>query len=175
MSSSTSSPTSEPLAVARVMGVRGLAGDLRVMVLTDDPDRLAAGERVIVDGESTARTIVLVGSSKHGPVIRLSGIDDRGQAAALIGRHLSAPEGGDPLPLGSYWWHELEGLVVVDEAGNPVGRLEEVFRAGGNEVYRVVGPSGEILVPALKSVVVGLDVPGGTMTIRDPATWLEEV
>ena len=43
MSSSTSSPTSEPLAVARVMGVRGLKGDLRVMSLTDAPERLAVG------------------------------------------------------------------------------------------------------------------------------------
>jgi 16S rRNA processing protein RimM len=52
--------------------------------------------------------------------------------------------------------------------------LEEVFRAGPNEVYRVVGPAGEILVPALHAVVTDIDLDAGRMTIRDPAEWLEE-
>ncbi|HEY7451960.1 MAG TPA: ribosome maturation factor RimM [Candidatus Limnocylindria bacterium] len=175
MSSSTSSPTSEPLAVARVMGVRGLNGDLRVLTLTDAPDRLAIGARVLVEGEDAPRRITEAGWSKHGPVIRLEGIGDRDAAAALIGRHLQAPEAPAVLPEGTYWWHELEGLDVVTTTGTPIGRLEEVFRAGPNEVYRVVGAEGELLVPALKSVVIEIDVPAGRMVILDPADWLEEV
>jgi 16S rRNA processing protein RimM len=52
--------------------------------------------------------------------------------------------------------------------------LEEVFRAGANEVYRVIGPDAELLVPALRSVVLDIDLDAGRMTIRDPAAWLEE-
>jgi ribosomal 30S subunit maturation factor RimM len=50
-----------------------------------------------------------------------------------------------------------------------------VFRAGPNEVYRVVGPGGEVLVPALRTIVTDIDVAAGRMTILDPADWLEEV
>lgn len=175
MSSSTSSPTSEPLAVARVMGVRGLKGDLRVMTLTDSPERLAAGQHVVVEGETTPREITEAGISKHGPVLRLTGITDRDGASALIGRHLLAPAAPDELPAGTYWWHELEGLEVVTPDGRAIGLLEEVFRAGANEVYRVVGADGEVLVPSLHKVVVRIDLAGGQMTIRHPSEWLEEV
>jgi len=41
----------------------------------------------------------------------------------------------------------------------------EVFRAGGNEVYRIVGPSGERLVPALHSVVQRIDLEAGVMVV----------
>lgn len=175
MSSSTSSPTSEPLAVARVMGVRGLKGDLRVMSLTDAPERLAAGQRVIVEGETAPREILEAGIARHGPVLRLKGIADRDAAAALIGKHLIGQTAPEELPAGTYWWHELEGLEVVTPAGATIGVVEEVFRAGPNEVYRVVGPGGELLVPALHAVVVDIDLASSRMTIHDPAEWLEEV
>jgi ribosomal 30S subunit maturation factor RimM len=42
-----------------------------------------------------------------------------------------------------------------------------VFRAGGNEVYRVVGPDGERLVPALRSAIARVDVPAGLMVLAD--------
>ena len=174
MSSSTSKPTSEPLAVARVMGVRGLKGDLRGMTLTDAPERLSVGQQVVVEGETTPREIVEAGTSKHGPVLRLVGITDRDGASALIGRHLLAPGAPEVLPAGTYWWHELEGLEVITPSGRTIGRLEEVFRVGSNEVYRVLGPEGEVLVPSLRSIVVTIDLAAGQMTIHDPAEWLEE-
>ena len=47
-SSWRSSATTERLAVARVLGAKGLAGSLRIEPLTDHPERLAAGESVWV-------------------------------------------------------------------------------------------------------------------------------
>jgi 16S rRNA processing protein RimM len=156
------------------MGVRGLEGDLRVLPLTDVPDRLRVGAGVVVEGETDARRITHVGTSRHGPVLRLEGIGDRDSAAAIIGRHLSSADPSPELPPGTYWWHQLEGLQVTDASGRALGRLEEVFRVGENEVYRVVGADGELLVPALASVVTAIDLEAGTMTIVDPAGWLED-
>ncbi len=174
MSSSTSSLTSDLLAVARVMGVRGLGGELRVMPLTDTPERLALDAMVVVEGEETPRRIAATGPSRQGVILSLEGITDRDAAAAMVGRHLLAPGAAPELPAGTYWWHQLEGLEVVDENGRSLGRLDEVFRVGTNEVYRVVGDEGELLVPALHSVVTAIDLDAGRMTIRDPADWLEE-
>lgn len=157
------------------MGVRGLKGDLRVMTLTDTPARLGVGQLVVIEGEAEPRAILEAGFSRHGPVLRLAGITDRDAAIAVVGRHLLAPEAPEELPAGTYWWHQLEGLGVVTPEGHSIGQLEEVFRVGTNEVYRVVGPDGEVLVPSLRSVVVDIDLEAGQMTIRDPADWLEEV
>jgi ribosomal 30S subunit maturation factor RimM len=57
------------------------------------------------------------------------------------------------------------GLDVVDAQGAAIGELVEVFRAGGNEVYRIVGPAGERLVPALRSMVLDVDLAAGRMTV----------
>ncbi len=54
---------------------------------------------------------------------------------------------------------------MVEPGGRPVGELVEVFRAGGGEVYRVVGPAGERLVPALRSTVLEVDLGAGRMVV----------
>jgi 16S rRNA processing protein RimM len=145
------------------------------MPLTDVPNRLSLGAGVLVEGETAPRRITRVGTSSRGPVLRLEGITDRDSAAALIGRHLSSTDPSPELPPDTYWWHQLEGLEVADAAGHLFGRLEEVFRVGENEVYRVIGQEGELLVPALASVVTAIDLETGRMTILDPAQWLDEV
>lgn len=60
---------------------------------------------------------------------------------------------------------DLEGLMGVDDEGREIGRLVEVLQPGGNDVYVFKGPRGEILVPALKSVVKSVDVDGGIITL----------
>ena len=48
-----------------------------------------------------------------------------------------------------------------------MGELVEIFRAGGNEVYRVLGPAGERLIPALRSAVREIDLERGVMVVAD--------
>ena len=66
----------------------------------------------------------------------------------------------------------MKGLTVQDEAGNVLGRLQEVYQAGGNDVYQVEGARG-FLFPALKKVIAQVDLEQGTMTLRAEA--LEQV
>ena len=70
-----------------------------------------------------------------------------------------------PLAADEYYWDDLVGLRAESPAGTQIGELVEIFRAGGNEVYRVVGPSGERLVPALRSVVERIDLERGVIVI----------
>jgi 16S rRNA processing protein RimM len=149
--------------VARVLGAKGLKGGLRVEILTDWPERLESDAEVWPEGESTARRILRVESGGRVPVLHLDGVDSREAAEAMAGRYLEVPT--RPLDPGEYYWDDLIGLRVEDPAGRPVGELVEVFRAGGNEVYRVVGPVGERLVPALRSIVQRIDLEVGVMVV----------
>lgn len=152
------------MAVARVLGAKGLAGGFRVETLSDLPDRLSVGAALFLEGETTKRRVRAVEPGGRTPVIFIDGVDDRDTAAALCGRYLEVD--ADPLPEGTYYWHQLVGLSVADEAGNDLGRVAEVFRAGENEVYRVEGPEGELLLPALRDVILSIDLARGRMTVR---------
>ena len=150
--------------MARILGPKGLAGSLRIEALTDHPERLAPGEELWVEDEATPRTVVEMGWGGRAPVLRLEGISDRATAERLVGRYLEAP--ARPLPADTYYWHQLIGMTAVDDAGNELGRVVEIFRAGENEVYRIEGPSGELLVPALRDVVRSIDLAAGRMVVR---------
>jgi 16S rRNA processing protein RimM len=146
-----------------VLGAKGLGGSVRVELLTDWPERLTVGAELFVENEDAPRRIVETELGGRLRVLRLEGIDGRDAAHALIGRYLEAPP--RLLPSGSYYWHQLVGLKVSDPAGTRIGTVEEVFRVGENEVYRIVGPDGEILVPALRDVVRQIDLEAGEMVV----------
>jgi 16S rRNA processing protein RimM len=147
-----------------VLGAKGLAGSVRIEALTDHPDRLAAGESVWVEDEADSRTILEAGFGGRVPVLRLEGISDRAAAERLVGRYLEAP--ANELPPDTYYWHQLIGIAAFDEAGGELGELVEIFRAGENEVYRIEGPNGELLIPALRDVVRSIDLAARRMVVR---------
>jgi 16S rRNA processing protein RimM len=147
-----------------VLGAKGLAGSLRIEALTDHLERLSAGESVWIEDETASRTILEAWWGGRVPVLRLEGISDRASAQGLAGRYLEAP--AEALPADTYYWHQLIGLAALDEAGTELGQVVEVFRAGENEVYRIEGSGGELLVPALREVVRSIDLASGRMVIR---------
>jgi 16S rRNA processing protein RimM len=136
---------------------------VRVEVLTDWPERLTVGAEVWIEGTAGPTRIIGVESGGKALVLYLDALSTREAAEAAGGRYLEAAT--EPLPEGTYYWDDLVGLDVVDAQGVGIGELVEVFRAGGNEVYRVVGPAGERLIPALRSVVLDVDLAAGRMTV----------
>lgn len=147
-----------------MLGAKGLAGAFRVEPLTDVAERLAEGALLFIEGEDERRRVTAHEGGGKVPVLALEGIADRDAAEALAGRYLEVDV--EALPEGTWYWHQIIGLRVSDEAGTPMGTVVEVFRAGENEVYRIEGPQGELLIPALRDVVRAVDVGAGTMTVR---------
>ena len=146
-----------------MIGPKGLNGGVRVEVLTDWPERLEAGAEVWPDGADRPLRIVRAETGRRVLVLHLEGIETREAAEAIVGRYLEAPQRA--LDDGTYFWDDLVGLRVESPEGALVGELVEIFRAGGNEVYRIVGPAGERLVPALRSAVIRVDLPAGLMVV----------
>jgi 16S rRNA processing protein RimM len=147
-----------------VLGAKGLAGAFRIEPLTDVPGRLTPGSLLYLDGEDLQRRVTSHEEGGKVPVISLEGITDRDAAEALAGRYLEVEQ--EALPEGRWYWHQIEGLEVADEHGREMGRVVEVFRAGENEVYRIEGADAEVLIPALRDVVLAVDLDAGRMTVR---------
>lgn len=146
-----------------MLGPKGLKGGIRVELLTDFPERVAPGSEVWLEGGPGPLRIGRMESGGRTTVLYLDGITTREAAEPLTDRYLEGP--AHALGEGAFYWNDLVGLRVEEQGGEVVGELVEVFRAGGNEVYRVVGPSGERLVPALRRVVLRIDLEAGLMVV----------
>jgi len=162
---SSPTPTERRLAVARILGPKGLRGATRVEILTDWPERITTGAEAWIEGVDDPVRIERVELGGRVPVVHLSGVGDRAAAERLAGRYLEMP--AHDLPDATWYWSDLIGLRVEDARGEPIGELVEIFRAGGNEVYRIAGPAGERLVPALKSTILRIDPSAGVMVVAD--------
>lgn len=138
---------------------------MRLEVLTDRADRMSVGSLLFAEGEDAPRHITAAETGGRVPVIRLQGVESRQQAEAMIGRYLEVE--AEPLPEGSYYWHQIVGLKVADEDGRQLGTVVEVFRAGENEVYRVESEGQpDLLLPALREVIRDIDLQAGSMIVR---------
>jgi 16S rRNA processing protein RimM len=123
----------------------------------------------IVPPPSSARCgrIESVRPGPKGPLVKLSGFDDLDASRAISGCDLLVREGD--LPQG---WEEpatdedLVGREVHDEKRGVLGIIAEVIVTGANDVWVVEGTFGEVLIPVIDDVVIGVDADGGPILVR---------
>lgn len=76
-----------------------------------------------------------------------------------------------PPPEGSFYEYQILGLDVVTVDGLQLGSVTEIIETGANDVY-VATPASpiakEVLIPALKDVIRGIDLEQGTITVDLP-------
>lgn len=165
-------PAQGRLVVGLVRGVHGLRGALRVEVLTDAPARFEPGSVLFPEGSDRRLTVAAARADGPGLVVRFNEVTDRSSADELRDTYLEAEPAG-ALPPGEHYWHEIIGCTVSTQAGEVLGTVEDVFRVGESEVYSVRGARGEVLVPAVGSVVVELAPREGRIVVDGDALGLE--
>lgn len=162
------------LVVGQVRGLHGLRGAVRVEVLTDDPTRFEPGSVLFPEGTDERLTVVEAKADPPGLLVRFRERPDRTSVEDLRERYLEGEAPDEPLPDGQYYWHQITGLAVTDTAGGELGRVVDVFRTGGSEVFVVHGPRGELMVPAVSGVVRELAPAEGRMVVDTDALGLDD-
>jgi 16S rRNA processing protein RimM len=138
-----------------------------VRVVTDFPKRrFKRGARVVISGQPY--TVMAIRAQPPNALLRLEGLTDRTHAEKLRGLDVEVPrEDAGPPPRGQFYWHQVIGLTVEDAtSGEKLGTVTDILETGANDVYIVKGDRGEILVPAIKSVVKKIDLEAGRMLIE---------
>jgi len=153
------------LTIGRILGPWGTEGEVRVQVLTDFPESLAAQSQVYLRGSP-----LTIERSRHQGkhlIIKLSTVNDRGAADRLREHDLEIPlSEARTLPEGEYYPLQLIGLKVQTQAGETLGEVIDIWLRESNDIYVVRGRRGEILVPAIEDVVKSIDLEKGTMVIE---------
>lgn len=156
------------LMIGQVLRPQGIKGLVKVRPDTDDPDRFHDLSTVYIKNgaEYTEITVDEAEVRDDGVYLRLNGAQTRNDAEKQRGWMLYVDrEHARPLAENETFICDLIGLQVVDEQGRELGRVTDVLQPGGNDVYVIKTPRGEMLLPALKHVVPGIDTAKGTMTV----------
>lgn len=159
------------LAIGHVLRPHGVRGELLLETLTEFPDHLAEVETVYL-GEAGAESpqphpLRRARLHRRDLLIQLADCLDRDAAEAYRGQMVFIQtEQAAPLPPGRYYHHQIIGLAVVTDEGEVLGEVAEILETGANDVYVVAGPSGEILLPALQSVIQHIDLDSKRMTVH---------
>jgi 16S rRNA processing protein RimM len=139
---------------------------------------LGAGSKRLfpqTDPDDAARTGPWAGQI-HQALIKLAGVNDPETADTLRGYLLQVPASEAwPLPPDTFYAFQLYDLPVLTPDDVKVGVVEDLLATGSNDVYVVRTVAGkELLVPAVKDIVLEINPAGGYIRIKDPAEWSDD-
>ena len=159
---------SEYLMIGEITKPQGVRGEVKVRPCTCDPERFEGLERVYIQrGEGYAPLDITVNRLAPDAVfMNIAGVTDRDAAEKLRGTLLYIDRAhAVELDEDTTFIADLYGLHGLVDDGRDLGKLVDVMQPGGNDVYVFKGPLGEVLVPALKSVVLAVDLEKGEMRL----------
>ena len=160
-------PPEELLAVGRITRAHGVRGEVAVLNLTEVEARFQPDARLLLED---GRELTIEASRPHGHriLVKFREVPDRTAAEALRGQVLLVRAAdAPPAPEGAFWVHQVVGLDVVTEGGRELGRVGSVLHNPANDVWVTEGPSGELLIPALRDVIVEVDLDAGRAVVRE--------
>ncbi len=152
----------------------GLRGELKIR-LDADPTYVRGITQVYLGPER--RPIGLSGLFRRGRfyTVRLAGVDTIEDAELLRDLEVGLPRAeAPPLPAGAYYVRDVLGLRAITTDGRELGAIADVITTGANDVYVVHGPAGEVLIPAIRDVVVELDPAAGLVRVEPMPGLLDE-
>ncbi len=163
------------IEVARILKPHGIRGDLKVRLFSDNYDAFAERGFAYLKKDSEYQRTAYQAVRIDAPFVyaHFDGVDTRNDAEALSSAtlYLNREELDEPEE-GEHYVVDLIGLKVLDESGNELGVLKDVLQHGAADVY-VVSGKRSFMFPAVKRVILSVDVTAGVM--RVDAAALAEV
>lgn len=162
------------LAIGSIGSPHGTGGDLRLRLLTDDPQHLLRIKRVYVGDELAPRELLSIRFHAGLGLIRLSGVRNPDDARALLGQTVRI-SGRDarPLAAGEFYFYQVIGLTAFDEGGVEIGTVTDILETGANDVFVITPGDGgkEMLLPNIPSVILEINSSARRMTVRPLVYW----
>ena len=156
-----------PIIVGRISGLFGVRGEVRVFDFSRHRGDILGYDPWLLKHKDGWREVSVREGRPHQDtvVVQLEGWQDREAARELIGTEIAIrPEQLAKLDDGEYYWHQLEGLAVLNVAGDELGIVEYVMETGANDVL-VVSGERERLIPYSPNTVLKVDLSIGQIQV----------
>lgn len=160
------------ISIGKIVAPHGVRGDVRVIPLTDFPERFQILKKVYTDN-GILLDVEYAKQHKQFILLKLRGYNSINDVEKLRNRILQVErKDAFPLPKGHYYQFDIIGLAVQTVDGEHLGIVTDILETGSNDVY-VTEKEGvkPLLIPALKDVVKTIDLKAGIMVVKLQEEW----
>lgn len=167
-------PTEDLVVIGKIVSVYGIRGEVKVYSYTDPLDNLLNYSQWTLTRDDETRQVEMASGRLHGKVLaaRIKGLDDREEARGYVGFLISVPRSLLPeLDDDEFYWHQLEGLKVMNHDGQCLGKVHHLLETGANDVLVVRPCEGSLddrerLLPYTAQCVQKVDLAAGEMQVE---------
>ena len=150
------------LEIGQIVNTFGIKGMVKVKPFTDNIERFNNLEKIYIKNKSgqTGYKIQEVKYHKNMVLIKFEGIENPEQADLLRNSYLIVDrETEEPLEPGRYYIVDMIGLDVFTDDNEYLGKLEDIYNTGSNDIYVVKNELGkQVLLPAIEDVIKNIDM-----------------
>lgn len=162
------------LRIGQIVNTHGIKGALKVVPLTDYPERFEEVEWVYIEGQSEKFYLKKVQYQKNLVLVTFKGYEDINLVERFKGKYLLIdPSQRRELPEDTYYIADLIGLKTYTVQGEYLGEVTEVLQAGSSEVYVIENQGKTVMIPAVKEFIPVIDLEAGKMLV-DPIEGMIE-
>ena len=158
------------LELGQIVNSKGLKGEVNVNSFTDDNTKFERIPKVFIKQKDTLKEyeIEKVGYNKNQVIIKFKNINTIEEAEKLRNSYIVIDrETLDPLPEGVYYIADLIGLDVFTETNEYLGKVDDIFSTGSNDVYVVKDELGkQKLLPGIDEVIKVIDIETGKIIVN---------
>lgn len=156
----------DPIVIGFVGSPHGVCGTLRVRP-AGTGRHLRKGVEPFVGGGRCR--ILKSRATNKGFLVDLEGVGSREEAETLRFEELRLDRSElDEPGEGEFYVEDLFGLMALDESGEILGVISEVFGTPAHEVLSIRSEAGEMLVPFTLEHAPEVDLGAGKIVVRPP-------
>ena len=160
----------EYFEVGQIVNTFGVKGFLKVKPFTDDVERFEELKKVYIFNKQKLEEVEIeeVKYQKDMVLLKVKGIDDLTKAESVKGCYLKIDrKHAKKLPKDTYFIADLLGLDVYSDENKHLGKLDDIFKTGANDVYVVKDELGkQILLPSIPDVIKEIDLENGKIIVH---------
>ena len=159
------------LELGQIVNVRGLKGEVKVNSFTDDNTKFERLPKVFIKrnkGDLEERKIEKVSYNKNQVIIKFVGINTIDEAEKLRNSFILVDRDDlGSLPEGIYYIADLIGLDVFTEEGALLGKVDDIYNTGANDIYVIKDDLGkQRLLPGIKDVIKKVNIEEGKIIVN---------
>ena len=158
------------LEVGQIVNTFGIKGEVKVTPFTDDINRFDDLKKVYVKTRKEDKLYKVENARYHKNMVllKLEGIENPEQAEILKNAFLEIDrEDAIPLEEGQYFIVDLIGLEVYTEEGKLLGKVDDIYNAGANDIYVIKDELGkQILLPGIEEVIKQVELENGKIIVH---------